>query len=226
MKKIFTTLATALLCASASFAEIAVSYSGNNVEFGDAIELTAADFEEVIPGILFETGVEINVTSDVAPVSVDASFNFEGFQVCLADGTCFIPEEAGAGKWTVHGEISKTEGALQIHISLNGATLPEEEGEMELLLQNSLDDLYACYIKFNTKSGSVSDLGTGVKASYAGNVLSYSLNAPTKLSVYSITGATVLDSTINGNGTVDFSALPKGVYIYTLAGKASKVLVK
>ena len=95
---------------------------------------------------------------------------------------------------------------------------------MHIILDNGNEsDMLAFTVKFDTKPAG---LETAVKASYRNNVLTYSLDAPATLAVYSITGAVALNRTVSGNGSVDFSTLPKGIYVYTLGGKANKVLVK
>ena len=87
-------------------------------------------------------------------------------------------------------------------------------------------DVLGFYIDVNTTRAGISNIDATHVASFRNNVLSYNLQPPATLAVYSITGASVINRTVSGNGTVDFSILPRGIYIYTLGGKATKVLVR
>ncbi len=60
----------------------------------------------------------------------------------------------------------------------------------------------------------------------AGNILEYNVPEGTKLDVYSINGATVLERTVNGHGSLSLDRLAPGVYLYKAGALSGKVLVK
>ena len=69
----------------------------------------------------------------------------------------------------------------------------------------------------------------GVEASqdnilFNNNVIKYDLNQISNLSVYSLSGKTIMNQTISGNGSVSLDGLSKGIYLYRVAGKNGKVV--
>lgn len=225
MKKIFTTLALAFACVAPSFAALTATYDGKAIEYGDVITLTSENFKEEIPAFLYVAEAAFDMKTDAKEVSYTVTADCENFQFCYGSNCFDLPkvgdEYTRSGKMTGSTEI-------QIHVNFMGVSaLPEATGEMQIILDNGNEsDMLAFTVKFDTKPAGVEGLETAVKASYRNNVLTYSLDAPATLAVYSITGAVALNRTVSGNGSVDFSTLPKGIYVYTLGGKANKVLVK
>lgn len=73
----------------------------------------------------------------------------------------------------------------------------------------------------------ISDVAVdNVNISYTrGNVFSYKVDKPTKLAVYSTSGALVMSRTVNATGTLSLDSLHPGVYIYTAGSKSGKILV-
>lgn len=224
MKKIFTTLALAFACVAPSFAALTATYDGKAIGYGDVITLSAEDFEEVLPKYLYAAEADFDIQTDTKEVAFSLTADCPYFQYCIKQ--CFDLKLVG-DEYTASGTIKPNE-VLQIHVNFMGVeALPQEAGEMHIILDNGNEsDMLAFTVKFDTKPAGVEGLETAVKASYRNNVLTYSLDAPATLAVYSITGAVALNRTVSGNGSVDFSTLPKGIYVYTLGGKANKVLVK
>lgn len=56
--------------------------------------------------------------------------------------------------------------------------------------------------------------------------IQYSFDAPTAVALYSITGQKALATTLNGNGTLSTANLPAGIYVYTLNGKSGKLYIR
>lgn len=225
MKKIFTTLALAFACVAPSFAALTATYDGKAIEYGDVVTLSAEDFKSAFPGMTpFSAEADFDIQTDAKEVAFSLSADCPYFQYCIKQ--CFDLKLVG-DEYTASGTIKPNE-VLQIHVNFMGVdALPQEAGEMHIILDNGNEsDMLAFTVKFDTKPAGVEGLETAVKASYRNNVLTYSLDAPATLAVYSITGAVALNRTVSGNGSVDFSTLPKGIYVYTLGGKANKVLVK
>ena len=225
MKKIFTTLALAFACVAPSFAALTVTHDGKAIEYGDVVTLSAEDFKSDFPGkVPFGAEAIFNMTTDAKEVNYTATADCEYFQYCY--GVNCYPISKVGDEYTLSGTMPSSTD-IQIHVYLSGGVLPEASGEMQVILDNGNEsDMLAFTVKFDTKPAGVEGLETAVKASYRNNVLTYSLDAPVTLAVYSITGAVALNRTVSGNGSVDFSTLPKGIYVYTLGGKANKVLVK
>lgn len=60
----------------------------------------------------------------------------------------------------------------------------------------------------------------------AGNILEYNVANGTKLDIYSLNGATVIERTVNGHGSLSLDRLAPGVYLYKAGELTGKVLVK
>ena len=68
------------------------------------------------------------------------------------------------------------------------------------------------------KSGVESSVKGNDMVKVVNNVLSYDVTGSKNLSVYSLVGKAVINRTVAGNGSINLGYLPKGVYVYKLAG--------
>lgn len=55
-----------------------------------------------------------------------------------------------------------------------------------------------------------------------GKSLNYDLSAASQISVYSLSGKTVMAETVSGNGSISLASLPKGIYLYKVGGNNGK----
>ncbi len=74
----------------------------------------------------------------------------------------------------------------------------------------------------NSKNGGVSVIENSNSFLPVKGGIEYSVATPTRVSLYSIVGLKVLETTIDGSGVLSTSELPAGVYVYTLEGSAAK----
>lgn len=84
------------------------------------------------------------------------------------------------------------------------------------------------------------DVGAGVESIamnqnsviFNGNSLNYDVTGASQLSVYSLSGKTVLNKAVAGNGSLSLDGLSKGIYLYRLtnkngqAVKSAKIIIK
>ena len=78
-------------------------------------------------------------------------------------------------------------------------------------------------------TSSLTLIETGDAISYGPEGISYFASAPSQLSLYSITGAQVLSTRVDGQGTISTHSLRPGLYIYSLRGAVKltgKIYVK
>lgn len=226
MKKIFTSAALAIFCAFASSAAITVTVDGKPLENEATVKFTADDFKSTPMGPVFRFIAEKDfvINADAAPIQFTLiSDNGTGFGFC--PDVCYAPELRG-DTYTCSGELTKKENTVSIHKEyVMQPSLPKSQCYMAVQLTQG-DDYFAFVIEVDTEAAGVGNVDAASQVSFANNVVSYSLSAPSELAVYSITGSKVLSHTVSGTGSVDLSHLSRGVYIYTLAGKTSRVLVK
>lgn len=226
MKKIFTSAALAIFCAFASSAAITVTVDGKPIENEATVKFTADDFKSSPMGPVFRfiAEKEFVISADAAPIQFTLlSDNGTGFGFC--PDVCYAPELRG-DTYTNSGELTKKENTVSIHKEyVMQPSLPKSQCYMSVQLSQG-DDFFAFVIEVDTEAAGVGNVDAASQVSFANNAVSYSLAAPSELAVYSITGSKVLSRTVSGTGSVELSHLSKGVYIYTLAGKTSRVLVK
>ncbi len=229
MNKIFTLSAALLLGSLASQATITATVDGKPIEHGSTLEINADDFiNEPIAGMnVYTAELNIKVVSNATPVKVDLSCDDQNtIQFCPPSVGC-VPLVADGDHFTGSAVIKESECDIPVHVRFRFVPeLPDFKGVMEVILTDASMDVLGFYIDVNTTRAGIGNVDAAPLATYHNNVLSYNVQAPANLAVYSITGASVINRTVSGNGSVDFSVLPRGIYIYTLGGKATKVLVR
>ena len=100
---------------------------------------------------------------------------------------------------------------------------------IETVLTAWLVDDPSSVVSVTVKMG---DVGAGVETIVAddnsvifnGSSLTYDVTGSSQLSMYSLSGKTVFNQTVNGNGTVGLEGLPKGIYLYRLTNKNGKAV--
>ncbi|MDE6192129.1 MAG: T9SS type A sorting domain-containing protein [Muribaculum sp.] len=105
-----------------------------------------------------------------------------------------------------------------------------EKSSVDVIVSVKLRQRFHFTIVFDGKAtaagiDNVADNGNFVNLA-AGNILEYNVPAGTKLDVYSLNGATVIERTINGHGSLSLDRLAPGVYLYKAGELSGKVLVK
>lgn len=64
------------------------------------------------------------------------------------------------------------------------------------------------------------------KIAFSGRTMTYSLESAEKFTLYNISGRAMVDRTLSGSGSLNFTSYPAGVYVYRLGSKTGKVLLK
>lgn len=59
-----------------------------------------------------------------------------------------------------------------------------------------------------------------------GKTLTYDVTGNSAINIYSLSGKTVVSRNVSGNGSINLGNLPKGVYVYKVAGKTGKFIIK
>lgn len=107
--------------------------------------------------------------------------------------------------------------------------LPEIKVQMEAWYVDEPDNVTLVNINMGSAAG-VSDVTSDNNTvTYAGGKISYSVDAKTVISVVDLTGHVVKSHSVTGQGYINLSHLPKGLYIYRTEGavkKTGKIIVK
>lgn len=90
---------------------------------------------------------------------------------------------------------------------------------------NNPNDVYTVNLNMLANAG-VESVFTNNSVSFNNNSLNYDLTSDSQLSVYSLSGKNVYNANVSGTGSVNLGHLAKGVYLYRVAGKAAKIIIR
>ena len=175
------------------------------------------------------------VAEEESPVTIHASSD-TAFQLC-AGGNCVRNKD-------ITKSVENFEANVPLNLQLDWDTetfgedeieIPEIKIEIELWYDENPDDVYSITLIMGgvNASAGVESIGSTLNSVvFKGNSLSYDVNGASQLSVYSLSGKTVINKSVSGNGSVSLEGLSKGVYMYRLTGKngktvkAAKIIIK
>ena len=214
---------------AANAKQLTFYYDGTSVGNGSTIEFSG--YEEFDWGVQIEAFMEpkIYLESDIAAnVAVTSKSNFP-VQLCIG-GQCEAAEQISK---TVTLEAGKrTDLLLDCSVFFDkgeAIVLPYIESTIEAYYIDSPADKTTIYLKMGSAAGvegvaaDMSSIGTCC------NAINYSMTSPTVITVADLNGRVVESRTVSGNGRIDLSELPAGVYVYSTQGamKASgKIFIK
>lgn len=230
MKKIFTAVAAIMFAVPAMYATITVTdKDGKPVENGAQIILNKTQMidndqlQGSMPGCyMLET--DFDVKSDKAPITIVSTSNSGDFSFC-ADISCLPPQQKG-DHWEINDKIENDSFNLQLHFNhMTDEAIPEKD-TMTVVMTDGNNSVFQLVYGYDMSDSAVNAVLDDAALAYGDNTLNYTLVAPARLNVVNMAGATVLSANLEGNGTVDLSNLPAGVYVCTLGGKALKVVVR
>lgn len=257
MKKLYLLLAAMLLTVTTAFAQtLGVTVNGVSMENGKDYTLTFDDIKTVVPGAfevhVYEMKPEIMVSSSVAQNVIVTAEDLDKVeeqtkgvsQICFG-GDCEPLNKNN--NFTVTKSAAMEAGkSLDTQTHINFGSVIFYEGAV-------FDGVAPTYpiqrkLKLTVKAGaeeisfvltlvcdpdnvlSVNGISTDNTVNATTEGISYNLSTSGTLDIYSANGAAVMHKTVEGNGTVSLSALPVGVYVYSLkaGGKSytGKVAIK
>lgn len=229
MKKILLSVALLSGAVLAANAELYFQFEGENLENGSTLNYDGYQYEIVYdkdgnPSGMYQLKVDPEIhlmsTSD-ASVSVSTSSNIV-IQLC-AGGAC----EDGTS-------ITKNDVALTANKPLNIQMdwfdpVPNFGTDVEipaitvLLTAKSSSETITLTVNMGGITAgvqSVANNGGGIVVD--GKSLRYDLKGASQLSVYNLSGKTVMSKKVAGVGSLNLNSLPAGVYLYKISGKSNK----
>lgn len=235
MKKIFTLLSAAIAAFGVQASAFELYFGDTPVEDGQTYEtqysvekLEQGNFSMYIvnqPSNLFLHGTP----GEQATVTVEL-LSGNNVSVCSLDGVCInLPTAQGAASITKTGALKQAVEDAEIHtesqfFSEDFSSLKD----VKIKVTASSGSYNATiYVNMTAQMASVKSVVSNdyVKAA-GGNILNYSVSAPATLQLYSITGSQAAKYPISGNGALNLSSLPKGVYIYTTGTHSGKLVIR
>lgn len=240
MKKIFTLMAAAAASMSMWGADAQLYFGDKPVQNGATYEVgyTLNEVDDELMGKIYEVTQDSHLYfhadpgTEVALVVELLSTGVTGLQVCSVDGECtMLPTAQGGMTVTKSGPLKEAVSSAMIDKKSEGyGEMPElQQIDVKVTCTFAGQDPVNVIVKMlaSPQSGLKSAaLGSDFVKAAAGNVLNYSVSSPRTLSLYAITGNLVAKYQLESAGSVNISALPKGIYIYTDGTHNGKVVVR
>ncbi|MCC8114868.1 MAG: T9SS type A sorting domain-containing protein [Bacteroidales bacterium] len=252
MKKIFTLIAVAAATLSMSASDFQLYFKDAPVVDGATYqagyELTGEEQDYADPSIIYYTWTQdsylylhgtpgISVT---ATVTTDAPISWCGLAQSCADMKAgdTLTRTANLVKdgQTLHLDNTDTNEDSTTWEVIPDKTTPDfQTVNVTVTAQETGDEaskvtVYVTLLPIpdDQVTNSISSValdGQFVKA-VAGNTISYNVAGTQTLALYSITGRIVGRYQISGNGTLNLSSLPSGIYIYTDGQHKGKMIIR
>lgn len=232
MKKIFTSLMLLATVAVASAQNFTVTGAGE-ATYADGDVINVGYTEGARPGTYLwdpELSVTVNTAgsllSNKSTYTVTATANVpEIVQFCGLDGVCNILLDAPVSKSNSYS--AGISFPLAIDIAAKREIISSAI-EVKVVITDGKEtvNLTVNFLPSEHQAGietpEVADFGITIN----GRTLSYNVASRANLTLYNISGRAVLNSNVNGNGTLSLDNLPAGVYVYRLGETAGKILVR
>lgn len=223
MKKTLTSLlmmAAAFVASAQNFTVTAFGNQpvkdGDNVKCGWTQNLGFANIYNPELMVHLQKDATLKVTADGAPVDgVNAQF-------CGITGQCVQltgSPVTRSGKYSA-GDVVK----LEVDVMMKKVIRPLP---VEVTVTDGSETIKFTVTFVADEQASISEVANGANwLKVSGRTLSYGVEGSAQLTLYTIAGQTALSRPVSGNGSIALSGVPAGVYIYRLADKTGKIVVK
>lgn len=236
MKKLYVIASMALLsAASLSAKELTFYQDSNKIENGS--KFTFKDIEEPYEYTDRETG-EMVVEYEYNPF-IFLESDFTGSVTITA--TCLTGQSinlCAGGQCVSDVSVTKTGVMVSPNQKLNllfdyvgtfpvGTEIPVVTAELTAVDETNPSVKASFTITMDGTQAGVSTVIANDNAflPVEGGV-EYSFNAPTQVAIYSLAGEAMIETSLNGNGTLSTANLPAGIYVYKAGAKSGKIYLR
>lgn len=204
---------------------------GEEIPNGSTYKYSGYVWEEYDPGFysVLTVNPELYLTSDVDATVTIHTLSEIPVGIC-AGGLCV------RGKDITKDNVKVTAGAPlnlifdweeEFYGDTSTYEIPLITTSIEVWYNDNPANKYVITVEMGGVNASAGVEGIEVCADsvvFHGNSLSYDLAQASQLSLYSLSGKTVLTRGVSGSGSVSLDGLSKGIYLYRLTGKNGKVI--
>lgn len=211
--------------------ELSFVYQGNALENGASITytgFTADTYGDTSGYIEYKVDPEIFIVSDES-ASVNIQVNSNVSVNFCAGGDCITgtsPLKQNVALTADKAQNLQLDYVDEVYDGTD-VEIPVIEMTITAWYTNDSANKISMTVKmggFNTPVESIAANSDSVNV--AGKSLHYDLSSASALEVFSLSGKNVMNKALSGAGTVDLGTLPSGVYVYRLAGKAGKFVIR
>ena len=212
-------------------AEFHFVYQDKPIENGSTVLFGDYEVWDDIPGmveVIIDPNISVIADEGTSLTIKAESLTGNSFQMC-AGGACVQGVSITKDDVSLKPEVSLP---LLLDVSMmffdgEEVIVPYYEIKVEAWDNDMPDDYVTFTLKMGNLDAGVDELVVGgSKVTINGTTLSYDLAGASQLSIYSLSGKTVMSRNVSGNGTLSLGNLPKGVYVYRVSGKTGKFIIR
>ena len=202
---------------------------GKSFPNGYTLEFGEVEIDDEIPGIFYiEINPELYLLSDeTATVTVTCtSISGPAVQLC-AGGDCITTDQQNP---IVKNDVSLTAGIpldllFDYYGEVEGSTfeIPDIVAVLEAWYNDDPTNKVTLNVHMGDFDAAVETIGLNSNFVFVtGSELNYNVANASQLTLYSLSGKTLLNTTVSGTGSISLASYAKGVYLYRLTGKEKK----
>lgn len=230
MKKLFTSLT---LLGAAVFGVSAQNFTVTGLgdaTFADGDVVNVGYTPSAIPGRYnWDPELEVHVNHATSAITgkstftVSVSANVDGkVQFCGIDGQCQI---IGATGVTKSGSYSAGNVIPLIIDIANERQLPAEPYVVNVSVSDGVETVNFT-VNFTSEAGLATPEVADSRIRVSGRTLHYTVDATDNLTLYNISGRSVISRSVSGTGSINLRGVPAGIYVYRLGTLTGKLLVR
>lgn len=227
MKKLLLASFAMAAMFTANADNLAIMFQGETLPNNSSIFFDEPFVEDYGQFISVTLDPELYIVSDVnATVTVHVTSNYD-VNLCTAEngkeGECI------SGKNLEKSNVVLTAGQplnllLDVILTSIDGTYPEVPDykiEVTAWYNDDPSNVYKLNLEMEDPAA-VESISANNAVTFNGKSLNYDFPSASQISVFSLSGKTVVNSTVSGTGSINLGHLAKGVYLYRVSGKNPK----
>lgn len=229
MKKLFTSmlLMAAAMVATAQNFTVTAFNGTQTLKDGDVIECGYEEFENLIYGGMQSNWNPSLVVTCHKNLTLSVTANAPAgnkIQFCGISGVCSMLAGEPITRTNKYAAGDKVDMKLDIE---DGEIVEPVDMTVNITDGAETVNITVTFVNIPQEELSIKNLGAkGTKISTSGRTLNFSSDSAVNLTLYSISGQSAFSRRISGNGSINLSQLPAGVYIYRAGTKTGKIILR
>lgn len=223
MKKLFTSmlLMAAAVVASAQNFTVTAFEGTQTLTDGDVIE---CGYTEGMFGATWDPSIVVECNQNLTlTVTANAPAGHK-IQFCGITGNCAMLNGSPETRSNVYTAGTKVPMQLDI---MNGDIIEPVNATLKITDGTQTVSITVTFVnEEQTEAGIKNVAANGVAVSLQARTLNFSVDTPAEITLYSISGQAAISRRISGQGSLNLSQLPAGVYIYRAGKKTGKLILR
>ncbi|MDE6297970.1 MAG: T9SS type A sorting domain-containing protein [Muribaculaceae bacterium] len=232
MKKLYTFAAAALFAvAPLSAREFTFWLNNTQLKNGDKIVYNEIEREVITPvmeNIMIQPPLYLTTDIMTKTLQITAKcVSGQSIQLC-AGGSCDAGEEVTKKDITLQGSQRLPLEFDYVENERNPSDpIPTVVTEISAVDTKYPNTLTSITVTLNGDNAAVTDIFANDNDFRAvTGAIEYRFDVPTQVAIFNLAGETVLEATLNGEGSLNTTSLSKGVYAYKAGAKSGKIYIR